>query len=192
MPEAISAYHDRERVACCTIFERSIAVTSHSSRSGHSAPRRAGLLVTLGGLTLLVLLLALTVLPLLLGTVADAQHVYLDQVPEANHGAFLISEQGATQLHDWHLPLAKAPSDAPVLVASDLQVLSVVMKQLDQATACTLFHLESGAVISWQASWRDGRQLLLDPGPLPAGDYLLAIPTDDVFGGKTYHYFRLQ
>ena len=145
-----------------------------------------------GVLFLLTLLIALTVIPWATGLVVDAQHVYLAEVPQANRGAYLVTDQGAMQLYNWHLPLADLPSDAPVVAAADVQVLSVVMKQLDAPDAYLLYCLNAGTIVAWRAAWREGRQLLLDPGWLPPGDYLLAIPTDDMFGGKTYHYFGLR
>lgn len=36
-------------------------------------------------------------------------------------------------------------------------------------------------------------RLTLDPsGALPPGDYLLIVPTDSLYGGVTWQYFRLR
>ena len=167
-------------------------MTASTGHKRDRVARRAKVAVILGAIFVLALLVAPTVIPWIFGIVVDAQHVYLDEVPEENRGAYLVTEQGAMQLYNWHLPLAELPADAPALNAGDLQAVSIVMKQLEPSEAYDLFELETGALMNWQRSWREGRQLLLDPGSLPAGDYMLVIPTDDMFGEKTYHYFRLR
>ncbi|MCL7453511.1 MAG: hypothetical protein M8467_10740 [Anaerolineae bacterium] len=139
------------------------------------------------------LLVALAFLLYGTGTMADADSpsVTVEQSHEMDRGAYLVTEQGTFELFRWHLPLSELPSDAPTHFAEQVHSVLVVSRNPAEATACRLYRLEVSAAVDWRRCERDANQLLLDPGPLPPGGYLLTVPTDDVFGGKTYYYFRL-
>ena len=160
--------------------KKSLKMTSRSS------------FVIAGAFTILIVLMASVIVPWIFGVVEDAQHVYQEDVPEENRGVYIITEAGVIQLFNWQLPLMALPDDAPVVDAESFQALSIVMKQIEPANSYQLFEMETGDLVSWQNAWRDGRQLLLDPGSLSAGDFMMVIPTDDLFGEKTYHYFRIR
>lgn len=138
------------------------------------------------------LFIALVFLMVGTGAMADAPSVYVEHVDEMNRGAYLLTDQGIFKLHHWHLPLSELPSDAPTLDAERVHALLVVTRRPGQAEACHLYRLEATAVVDWHSTQQDSHQLVLDPGPLPPGGYLLTVPTDDLFGGKTHYYFRLQ
>lgn len=143
------------------------------------------------GLLLLAGLLALSLFPSALGIVANAQHVRIEQIPENNAGAYLLTEQGAIPIYDWRMPMSKLPPDALALETGSLRTLVIAGRQVHPSTAYVLYDLGRQHTVGWQSVQRQGRQLLLQPPRLAPGDYLLIVPTEDVFGSNTYHYFRL-
>jgi len=155
---------------------------------------KVGRLRTIGaglGLVLLVGFLALPLFPSTLGIVAKAQHVLVDKIPEDGPGAYLLTDQGVMQIYDWRMPMSKLPPDAAILQAESLRSLVIVGRQVHPAATYVLYDLGRQHTVGWQSTQRQGRQLFLQPSSLPPGDYLLIVPTEDLFGGNTYHYFRL-
>lgn len=160
----------------------------NGGQAGHRRLRAVGAGL---GLLLLAGLLALPLFPSALGIVASAQHVLIEQIPENHAGAYLLTEQGAMPIYDWRMPMSKLPPDALALEAGSLRTLVIVGRHVHPPTAYVLYNLGRQHTVAWQSVHRQGRQLLLQPPRLAPGDYLLIVPTEDVFGSNTYHYFRL-
>jgi hypothetical protein len=148
--------------------------------------------VGLGVSLLLGSLVILPVLPWTMGIVTDVKHVYTPSVPEENRGAYLVTPQGAMQLYAWYVEPAIFPGDAPTLDADAIRSIVVVQKQFAAPEDYRLFNLTAGRPIAWQSARTQAMHLTLTPAPLPAGDYVLVVPTDSMFGGQTQHYFRLR
>lgn len=148
--------------------------------------------VGLGASLLLGAVAILPILPWPMGIVADAQHVFISQVPEENKGAYLVTGDGVMQLFTWRIEPPSFPDDAPTLDRDRVDAVVIVQKQFDEARNYRLYNLTSEQQVSWQAVSTDKQRLQLDPGPLEPGEYMLVVPTDSMFGGKTWHYFRLQ
>jgi hypothetical protein len=126
------------------------------------------------------------------GPVVDARPERVQRDAQMGHGAYLLTEEGTVRLYHWHMPLSDLPRDCPLLDATDLRAVLIVTGQPLHADAYHLHRLGAGVQVAWRSVERKGRQFLLDPGPLAPGGYLLTMPTHDLFGSKTYHYFRLQ
>lgn len=145
------------------------------------------------GVTLLFgLLVSLPILPWAMGIVTDVKHVYIDQLPADNRGAYLMTRQGVMQLFAWYIEPEEFPQDAPVLDAASIQSIAIVQKQFDPPENFQLYNLNTNQIIPWQSFQQNGMQLILSPGQLAPGDYELAVPTDSMFGGNTMHFFTLQ
>jgi hypothetical protein len=148
--------------------------------------------VVMGATLLLGAVAALPLMPWPMGIVADAQHVYIDAVPAENKGAYLVSEDGVMQLYTWRVEPADFPGDAPTLDSGTIEAIAIVQKQYDPPADYFLFDLTTNQAIPWQQSGEQDGRLVLQPPSLSAGDYMLVVPTDSMFGGKTWHYFRLR
>ncbi|MEJ2209143.1 MAG: hypothetical protein P8129_08925, partial [Anaerolineae bacterium] len=72
-----------------------------------------------------------------------------------------------------------------------LRSLVIVSQQVHLARAYILYDLGRQHTVGWQSVERRGRQIILQPSIVGPGDYLLIVPTEDLLGGNTYHYFRL-
>lgn len=152
---------------------------------------RSGKLIAVA-LPWLGVMVASALLLLAIGPVVDARPECVRRDAHLGHGAYLLTQEGTVRLYRWHMPLSEPPGDCPILDATELRAVLVVTGQPLQAGAYQLHRLEVGAVVAWLNVEREGQQFLLDPGPLAPGGYLLTMPTHDLFGSKTYHYFRLQ
>jgi hypothetical protein len=159
-----------------------------------SVRRRRGyrLQLALAGMVALAMFFAMNVLPWLSGIRSGAKHTYLPEISDQVRGVYLLTEQGVMLLYTWNMPLDNVPDDAPTLDATTLHTLTVVHKQFYPPESYLLYNLTANALIPWQATHQQDRQLVLDPGPLVPGDYLFIMPTMDMFGGESYHYFRLR
>lgn len=145
-----------------------------------------------GLLTIFALLASLPVLPWVMGIVTDMQHTLITELPEDNKGAYLLLDQGVMQLYTWRVEPVEYPTDAPLLEKDSLHAVAVVQKQFDPIDNFLLYNLTTGERFYWPEAEQSGTQLRLETGPLPPGDYMLVVPTDSMYGGNTYHYFRLQ
>lgn len=154
--------------------------------------RMAALRVWLGFAFLVGLMAILPVLPWLMGIVTDAKHVYTDSVPEENRGAYLQTTNGAMQLYTWRVEPPNFPEDAPTLERASLQSIVVVQKLFDEVDRYRLYNLETNQQVQWVGSSSEAMQLTLAPPDLSPGPYMLVVPTDSMYGGNTWHYFRLQ
>jgi hypothetical protein len=164
--------------------------TRQARRQGrHRRFRAIG--VSLGILLLLATFVALPVVAWAMGIVAEAQHALMERIPQNNPGTYLLTEQGALPLYDWYMPMTRLPPDAASLEVQSLRILVVATRRSHSSQAYILYDLGRQAPLTWQSSRQEGRQLFLQPPPLQAGDYLLIVPTEDLLGGNTYHYFRL-
>ena len=127
-----------------------------------------------------------------IGPVVDARPESVQRRAHIGPGAYLLSGEGTVRLYHWHMPLSDPPRDCPLMKAADLRGILVVTGQPFQTSAYRLHRLGAGVEVAWRSVHREGQRFLLDPGPLAPGGYLLTMPTHDLFGSKTYHYFRLQ
>lgn len=149
--------------------------------------------VGLGATTLFSLVIALPILPWTMGIVTAAKHVYIASVPASNPGAYLVTRQGVMELFAWYVEPPTFPSDAPDLFAGDVREVVVVQKQFDPPDRYRLYRFDDHTAITWRSAIRHGEQLTLVPAvPLRAGSYVLLRPTDSMYGGETFHYFRLK
>ena len=157
-----------------------------------STDRRRNLGVIAGAVILLVALVVPAVLPWLTDGLAEIPDFYVTSVPEDVRGAYAITDRGVMQLFGWTMIMQSAPDEAPTFAVDELQGLAVVMPNVGTADAYPLISLATGERIAWQSAVQDGQRLMLDPGPLAAGDYLLEVSTGSLFGAATYHYFHLR
>jgi hypothetical protein len=135
---------------------------------------------------------ASAVVLLAIGPVVDARPESVQRRAHIGPGAYLLSGEGTVRLYHWHMPLSDPPRDCPLMKAAELRGILVVTGQPFQTSAYRLHRLGAGVEVAWRSVHREGQRFLLDPGPLAPGGYLLTMPTHDLFGSKTYHYFRLQ
>jgi hypothetical protein len=152
---------------------------------------RRGVLFGAGGI--LTMVAVLPALPWAMGIVTEAQHVYIDEVPDANRGAYLDTDDGVMQLFTWRVDPGEFPSDAPTLQADAIQQVAIVQKRFDPVDEHVLREVDEGRPVAWADAAQDGTVLRLTPdGPLPAGRYKLRVPTDSMYGGVTTHYFIVE
>ena len=154
--------------------------------------KHRGIGVIAGAVVLLVVLVVPAVLPWLTGGLAEIPDFYVTSVPDDVRGAYAITDRGVMQLFGWTMIMRTAPDEAPTFALDEFQGLAVVMPNPDTADAYHLISLATGERIAWQSAVQDGQRLMLDPGPLGAGDYLLEVATGSLFGAATYHYFHLR
>ncbi len=137
-------------------------------------------------------LFVLPYLPWISGMVSDVQqNVYFQDLPDDAVGDFLVTSQGYMPLFDWYMPLQAAPRDAPVLELGQLEQVIVFQKVLFPQDEYHLYQLETGSRVPWMDSQPLARKIILEPGMLMPGSYMLIIPTNGMFGGEIYHYFRV-
>ena len=148
--------------------------------------------VGFGATFLLGMVVILPLLPWPMGIVTDAKHVFIADVPEENKGAYLVTDRGIMQLYTWRIEPSTFPGDAPTLERDAVTSVVIVQKQFDSAEDYRLYNLTTGHDVAWQSASSNDLQLHLAVDTLEAGDYMLVVPTDSMFGGKTWHYFRLQ
>ncbi|HZD78861.1 MAG TPA: hypothetical protein VE646_02315 [Actinomycetota bacterium] len=152
--------------------------------------RRRGLIL---GLTVLMgAVAALPAIPWLMGIVTNAKSSYTAEIPAENRGTYVVTPDGVTQLYSWSILLDQMPADAPVLERADVDMFAVVQKQFDRLSNYRLIHLADDAEIPLRLVSERGMQLLLRPERLAAGAYLFVVPSDSMFGGSTYQYFRIR
>jgi hypothetical protein len=113
-------------------------------------------------------------------------------VPAENRGAYLVTTHGAMQVYSWYIEPPDFPVDAPELGAGEVKSFTVVAKQFDPPDKYQLYNLTTGQPVSWIASSQQGMHLSLDAGSLPPGQYMWITPTDSMFGGQTWQYFKLR
>ena len=153
----------------------------------------ARLCIGLGTVVLLGSVAILPILPWPMGIVTDARHVFTAAVPAENRGAYLVTDQGAMQLFTWNVEPPDFPADAPTLDAGSIQAAAVVQKAFAELDSYRLTNMTTGHSLPWASSEAAGMQLTLHPAAeLPPGDYALIVPSDGMFGGRSYHYFRIE
>jgi hypothetical protein len=151
---------------------------------------RAG--VGMGVTALLGSVAILPALPWVMGIVTDARHVYAAEVPRDNRGAYLVTDRGVMQLYTWYVEPDGFPGDAPTLPAGSIREIAVVQKAFDDQDRYQLIDLTANRPVAWASSSTDGMRLTLRPvAALAADEYLLVIPLDGMFGGQSWHYFRV-
>lgn len=148
--------------------------------------------VGLGAAALLGAVVALPILPWGMGIVTQVKHVYTNQLPVDNRGAYLITDNGVMELFAWYVEPPDFPTDAPVLDAAGVKGITIIQKQFDQPENYRLYNLDTGQPVSWRGNHTEGMHLSLDPGSLSTGNYELIVPSDSMFGGYTWHFFTLQ
>jgi hypothetical protein len=154
-------------------------------------------LVTRGGVgigvtALLGSIAILPVLPWVMGIVADARHVYAAEIPQDNRGAYLVTDRGVMQLFTWYVEPDEFPRDAPTLPEGSVREIAVVQKVFDDQDRYQLIDLTDNRAVGFASSSKEGMRLTLRPdGALVTGEYLLVVPLDGMFGGQSWHYFRI-
>jgi hypothetical protein len=152
---------------------------------------RAG--VGVGVTALLGSIAILPALPWVMGIVTDAQHVYAAEVPRENRGAYLVTDRGVMQLYTWYVEPDGFPRDAPTLREGSVGEIAVVQKAFDVQDRYQLIDLTDDRSVTWASTSTDGMQLTLRPdGALAAAEYVLVVPLDGMFGGQSWHYFRID
>jgi hypothetical protein len=166
------------------------ALTAAVIRRRRRILTRAG--VGLGVTGLLGSVAILPALPWVMGIVTDAQHVYTAEVPHENRGAYLVTDRGVMQLFTWYVQPEGFPRDAPTLSAGSVREIAVVQKVFDEQNRYQLIDLTANRSVAFGSSSRDGMRLTLRPeGGLVPAEYLLVVPLDGMFGGQSWHYFRI-
>jgi hypothetical protein len=151
---------------------------------------RAG--VGIGVTALLGSIAILPALPWAMGIVTDARHVYAAEVPPDNRGAYLVTDRGVMQLFTWYVQPDAFPRDAPTLAPGSVREIAVVQKVFDDQDRYQLIDLTTNRSVAFGSSSTAGMRLTLRPdGALAAGEYLLVVPLDGMFGGQSWHYFRV-
>jgi hypothetical protein len=151
---------------------------------------RAG--VGIGVSALLGSIAILPVLPWVMGIVTDARHVYAAEIPRDNRGAYLVTDQGVMQLFTWYVQPDEFPRDAPTLPEGSVREIAIVQKAFDDQDRYQLIDLTANRSVALAPGSKDGMKLTLRPvGALPAAEYLLVVPLDGMFGGQSWHYFRI-
>ncbi|MDQ6886098.1 MAG: hypothetical protein M3068_02265 [Gemmatimonadota bacterium] len=117
---------------------------------------------------------------------------YSPTVPLENRGVYLVTPRGAMQLYSWVVPPEAMPSDSPFLSVLDVHAIVAVQRAFDEPTHYRLYALASGRIIPWRRAERAPHLLRLTPAEFAAGDYMLIVPSDGMYGGETRHYFRLR
>jgi hypothetical protein len=197
LPEAL---YVSELVALLIILV-GFSLTASPGRSGPalspSAIVRRRRLVTRAGVgigvaALLGSIAILPALPWIMGIVTDARHVYAAELPRDNRGAYLVTDRGVMQLFTWYVQPDGFPRDAPTLPEGSVREIAVVQKAFDDQDRYQLIDLTANRSVAWASSSRDGLRLTLRPdGALAAAEYVLVVPLDGMFGGQSWHYFRI-
>ncbi|MDQ6905224.1 MAG: hypothetical protein M3176_00200 [Chloroflexota bacterium] len=149
--------------------------------------------VGLGAGTLLGAVAILPALPWMMGIVTDVKYSYTETVPAENKGAYLMTTQGVMQLYPWYVEPPTFPRDVPTLDAASVQAIALVEKQFDDLGKYHLYNLTTKEYIALSGTQRQTMHLTLNPeGRLAPGDYEFIAPTDGMFGGVTWQYFRVR
>jgi hypothetical protein len=148
--------------------------------------------VGMGVTALLGSVAILPALPWAMGIVSDAQHVYAAAIPADNRGAYLVTDRGVMQLFTWYVQPDGFPRDAPTLPLGSVREIAVVQKVFDDPDRYQLIDLTANRSVALASGSRDGMRLTFRPvGALAAAEYLLVVPLDGMFGGQSWHYFRI-
>ncbi|MEA2623737.1 MAG: hypothetical protein QOH61_2647 [Chloroflexota bacterium] len=148
--------------------------------------------VGVGATALLGSIAILPALPWVMGIVTDARHVYAAEVPQDNRGAYLVTDQGVMQLFTWYVQPDEFPRDAPTLPQGSVREIAVVQKLFDDQSRYQLIDLTTNRLIALASGSKVGMRWTMRPdADLAAAEYLLVVPLDGMFGGQTWHYFRV-
>jgi hypothetical protein len=158
----------------------------------HRRRRITAMGVGVSAVSIFGLIAILPVLPWTMGIVTQAKHVYTANLPEENRGVYLVTDNGVMQLYTWRIEPSDFPPDAPTLNKDSVHSIVVIQKQFDPPDDYLLYNVAKNEKINWQGYSEKDNQLQLTPGALEDGDYMLQVPTDSMYGGKTYHYFHLN
>lgn len=155
--------------------------------------RTAAIGIGAGISTVTLAIVSLPVLPWAMGIVGDVQHVYTAELPAENRGAYLLTDDGVMQLYTWYVRPDAMPEDAPTLHADRVHGIGIVQKALSEADEYQLYDLATGDQVPLGAATEQGMQMRIALGtPLAPGDYMLRVPLDSMFGGSSWHYFRIE
>ena len=160
---------------------------------GRRRQRVSSLLIGLGATVVLGSVAVLPAIPWAMGIVKDVKHVYIPSIPTDNTGAYLVTDQGVMQLFTWYVEPDDFPEDAPTIPAATLHSIAAVQKQHDVIENYQLWNVDTIQLIPW-VSWNDedGYRTLDLPSPLPPGSYMFVLPSDSMYGGATWHFFKVQ
>ncbi len=139
-------------------------------------------------------LMLMPVFPVFMGILGDVPQplIYLPEMPAGVSGAYLLTEQGTLPLYEWYMPLQQAPRDSAVLSRLQIQQVVVAQKVLYPASDYQLYWLETGQRMAWQMEEQQDTRLLLKPANLPVGSFMLVVPTNGMFGGENFYYFKVS
>ena len=155
--------------------------------------RLAGIGIGAGVSTVTLAIVSLPILPWTMGIVGDVQHVYTAELPAENRGAYLLTDDGVMQLYTWYVQPEEMPDDAPTLEAGRVHGIGVVQKAFSAPDDYQLYELDTGQRVPLGRAAEDGLQMRIDLGrTLAAGSYMLRVPLDSMFGGSSWHYFRIE
>ena len=147
--------------------------------------------IAFGVLGIFGALAVLPVLPWTMGIVTDVKYSYTDTVPADNEGTYLVTDKGAMELYAWAVEPEDFPPDAPSMPLGSVHEIVVVQKVFDDVSKYQLYNLDTETLIPWGGSSADGTELTLHPRELPAGQYVLVVPSSGMFGGESMDYFRV-
>lgn len=140
---------------------------------------------------LVLLMASLPFLPFPMGIVAEAQHVYIDEIPAENRGAYVTTDDGVMQLFTWRVEPTEFPTDAPAFDPERIRSIAIVLKVFDPPENYMLYEYDTSHRVRWLRTDEVDGHLLLVPPRLSPGRYMLVVPTDSMYGGSTRHYFSI-
>jgi len=140
-----------------------------------------------------VLLVSLPVLPWTMGIVGNVKYSYASSLPAENKGTYLVTDDGVMQLYSWYVQPDDVPPDIPVLQGGRVHAVAFVQKQFSDLSAYQLYDTASGALLPWGSATRHGMQMVVQlPSALPPGRYMVSVPLDSMFGGRTWQFFSIE
>ncbi len=155
--------------------------------------RVAGIGIGAGVSTVTLAIVSLPILPWTMGIVGDVQHVYTATLPAENRGAYLLTDDGVMQLYTWYVQPEGLPEDAPALDGDRVHGIGVVQKAFSALDEYQLYDLDSGKRVPLGRATEDGMQMRIELArTLAPGSYMLRVPLDSMFGGSSWHYFRIE
>lgn len=172
------------------------APSTVSSRRLAPAQRRRrvrSLRVGLGAGVLLGSVAILPAVPWVMGIVTDAKHVYINAVPTDNKGTYLITNKGVMELFAWNEEPEVFPGDAPTLQTGDIRSIAVVQNQFDTYDKYQLYDMNTETQVTLQGATVQGHELAFNLGrPLTPGQYMMVVPSDSMYGGEIWNFFKIK
>ncbi len=135
----------------------------------------------------------LPAVPWVMGIVTDAKHVYISAVPTDNKGTYLITNKGVMELFTWNEEPEVFPSDGPTLQTGDISSIAVVQNQFDTYDKYQLYDMNTETQVTLQDGHAHGHELTFNLGrPLTPGQYMMIVPSDSMYGGEIWNFFKIK